>query len=242
MLQFYMEISPFSSVAVLSFNFSFLLTSFCFWYFLDRHDRRDLKIQKHIKSIVKISDIAPMVLINLWIVNPLFGILLDTIFPIEPNWKDFWIFSIEECILFLILMGINSIISDFLFFWTHRILHINPLYRWFHKMHHELHSPIAFGAIYCHWVEHVFCNLLSTLPFGFYIQNAKYMMFWQAMVAFKTCQGHSGYDFSYMGESWNLHDLHHERFEYNYGAGSLMVWDVICNTKKTRDEVIQKLK
>jgi hypothetical protein len=48
------SLSPFGSVAVMTFNISYLTTSFCYWYFLDRHDRRDLKIQKN-REIPKIS-------------------------------------------------------------------------------------------------------------------------------------------------------------------------------------------
>ena len=62
---------------------------------------------------------------------------------------------------------VEAVIADLTFAITHRILHINPLYRWVHKIHHEYQSPAAFGAVYCHWFEHIFGNLFSVIPCNF---------------------------------------------------------------------------
>ena len=45
-------------------------------------------------------------------------------------------------------------------FCTFRLGHWGPLYKSIHKIHHEWTAPIAVTAIYCHPLEHLFCNVL----------------------------------------------------------------------------------
>src|SRR5699024_9473773 len=47
------------------------------------------------------------------------------------------------------------LLREVLFYYSHRLLHYPPIYRRYHKQHHEWQSPIAIMAMYCHPVEHV---------------------------------------------------------------------------------------
>ncbi len=51
------------------------------------------------------------------------------------------------------------IIEDILFYIVHRIFHIQIMYQYFHKIHHQLVSPVSIGSFYVHPVEHFLCNL-----------------------------------------------------------------------------------
>jgi len=226
----YKKISPYGCYGNLCFTIMYLFTSFCFWFFLDRHNRRDLKIQPH-KQIPAISKVFWNCCFNNFIVSPLYGIVLDYLIQPEPSWE---IMSIQENVMYFLLQVVSV---DVIFYWTHRVCHINPIYSWVHKQHHELHSPIAFSAIYAHWFEHVFVNLSSAMIFMYVPQNIPLLIFWTNVAAFKTCQGHSGYDFGFMGKSWNYHDLHHENHKYNFGSGALMIFDRLFGTLKSREEI-----
>lgn len=223
------ENAPFSAVPVFWFIFVYCLTSFTFWL-VDIYDRRDLKIQKH-KKIPNLSEVFPNVFLNLFIIGPLYGVFMDSYFEAKPNWEPLTLF--EWALNFII-----AVVSvDVIFYWTHRLMHIPFFYKWFHKRHHEMHSPIAFSAVYAHWVEHIFVNVTSSMIAQYYIANSRFTTVWCCIAAFKTCQGHSGYDFAWIGRSWNFHDLHHECPTYNYGSGALMIFDRIFGSLKHRDEI-----
>jgi len=224
------KLMPFSLVPLCVFLVAYLTTSFCFWYFLDRHDRRDLKIQKH-KQIPKVSDIAMNVCFNLFVVSPLYAACADNLFGFKANWTPLTLYDL--CWMFPLAV----VVVDVLFYWSHRLCHVKGLYKFVHKRHHELHSPIAFASVYAHWFEHIFVNVTSSFAGQYYIQNSYFSCLWCLIAAFKTCQGHSGYDWSFMGKSWNYHDLHHECPSYNYGSGALMIFDRLFGSLKSREEV-----
>jgi len=228
--QSYESLAPFTCHGMLAFWICYCGTSFAFWYFLDRHDRRDLKIQAH-KTIPQISDIFVNVCINLFIISPIYGMVGDHLWEREANWE---VLSIPEY-LFWFFAQVVSV--DVIFYWTHRLCHCKLLYAYVHKKHHELHSPIAFSSVYAHPFEHIFVNVTSSFAFQWYVHNSYLIVFWSCLAAFKTCQGHSGYDFSWIGKSWNYHDLHHENPKFNYGSGALMIFDRLFGTLRSRDEI-----
>lgn len=97
------------------------------------------------------------------------------------------------------------------FYYVHRVLHHRLFYQRFHKVHHEWRNPIAMAAIYCHPVEHVFCNLLPI--FGGFLLLGSHVVtcwLWIASVYFVVLNDHSGYHFPFLLSS-EAHDYHHRR-------------------------------
>ena len=43
--------------------------------------------------------------------------------------------------------------ADFHFYWTHRLLHTQMLYKTVHKVHHQSFNPDPFSGLSMHWVE-----------------------------------------------------------------------------------------
>ncbi|CAN1748012.1 Methylsterol monooxygenase 1-1 [Linum perenne] len=58
----------------------------------------------------------------------------------------------------LVQILVYFVIEDYLSYWIHRSLHCKWLYKRIHKTHHEYEAPVAFVAVYDHWIE--------TLMFG----------------------------------------------------------------------------
>ena len=121
-----------------------------------------------------------------------------------------------------------------LFYYSHRICHVFPfLYVNIHKKHHRFVAPIALSAQYCHPFEQIFVN---TLPIILPPQILKsHVLTYWAFLGFElfgTATVHSGYDF-FHGKA-RMHDLHHEKFNLNYGSIGLFDWLHGTNVLKSR--------
>lgn len=136
-------------------------------------------------------------------------------------------------------------LGELLFYWTHRLLHCGPLYKRFHKRHHEYSTPIMPVAEHVTVVEAllsgIFPHLTPAVLLGFH------PAVWCTHVALHTIQAHeshSGFDFP-----WSLtrlipkplrfglaisdarhHDWHHEHVIGNYGSP---LFDKLFGTART---------
>ncbi|ETO18998.1 hypothetical protein RFI_18233, partial [Reticulomyxa filosa] len=108
------------------------------------------------------------------------------------------------------------------FFLTHWIAHFPSLYGHIHKIHHEWKAPIGMAAIYCHWLEHIVCNLFP-LIMGPLILGCHAVTLWAWIIfgLFSTVSHHSGYHFPWMLSS-EYHDYHHLVFNQNFGVLGIM--------------------
>lgn len=128
------------------------------------------------------------------------------------------------------LPGAWTVVSDFAyaavarevaFYAVHRTLHHPRLYKHLHKQHHTFTAPIGFAAQYAGTTDHVVANTLPVvLPLA--LRRAHILSFavWLAWSLLETTCTHSGYDF--VLPSARMHDLHHEKFNVNYGGLGLM--------------------
>ncbi|KAJ5970517.1 uncharacterized protein N7479_000435 [Penicillium vulpinum] len=118
---------------------------------------------------------------------------------------------------------LSLLIREALFYYSHRILHIPALYIPIHKKHHRFTAPIALAAQFAHPIEHIFAN---TLPISLPPQllGSHVVTFWVflAYELVNTATVHSGYDFFH--NKAKMHDLHHEKFNLNYGSLGLLDW------------------
>lgn len=136
--------------------------------------------------------------------------------------------------------------EDFMFYWSHRILHYGNFYKWVHKQHHEFNMTICVASEYAHPVEFLIGNIFP-LGFGPFLlgQSNVHIVTWFLWLTFRvihTSEGHSGYEIPFspfrflpFGVSSKFHDDHHLKNIGNYGS-MLTLWDSLCGTNQELKE------
>ncbi|MEO0492461.1 MAG: sterol desaturase family protein [Actinomycetota bacterium] len=107
------------------------------------------------------------------------------------------------------------------FYANHRLLHVDPLYRWFHSLHHRNVNTGPWSGVSMHPGEHV---LYLSLPFVFLVTpgHPYLVAFSMVWLLIAPSPSHSGF------HRWKMfgtdvaggdifHNLHHRYFEVNYG-------------------------
>ncbi|KAJ5519976.1 Fatty acid hydroxylase [Penicillium fimorum] len=118
---------------------------------------------------------------------------------------------------------LSLLMREALFYYGHRILHIPALYIPIHKKHHRFTAPIALAAQFAHPIEHIFANTLPiSLPPQFLGSHVLTFWLFLGYELVNTATVHSGYDF--FCHKAKMHDLHHEKFNLNYGSLGLFDW------------------
>jgi sterol desaturase/sphingolipid hydroxylase (fatty acid hydroxylase superfamily) len=133
-------------------------------------------------------------------------------------------------------LGISVLLYDAWFYWVHRLLHTQLMFR-FHALHHTSVSPTV-------WTNHHETLVESFLnQFYFFLIVFLLPIPWQLLVVQKIYDqisgmlGHAGYEHfaSPLGRSpWPLastvfHDQHHGYFRFNY-AHTFSFWDRLMGT------------
>tara|TARA_R110001599_G_scaffold348704_1_gene576199 strand:+ start:919 stop:1623 length:705 start_codon:yes stop_codon:yes gene_type:complete len=116
---------------------------------------------------------------------------------------------------------LTYILTDVWFFHVHVFLHHPQIYNKLHKFHHNFRQPYALTALYCSPYECVVGNVFSAgLGCVIFQISAPYIYIWFFLVALNALFSHSGIHFPpFMDGS---HDLHHEKFMYNYSLSTYL--------------------
>jgi sterol desaturase/sphingolipid hydroxylase (fatty acid hydroxylase superfamily) len=165
-------------------------------------------------------------------------------YPIDKYGWPYYFFSI-------ILM---IVVHDAYFYWTHRLLHWKPLFKWAHKIHHMSHNPTPFSAYAFHPFEalieiSIIPLLVFTIPY-----HVSAISVFSVYTLLLNVGGHMGFEFFPKGFATNKwfkwhntathHNMHHRFIKYNYGL-YFNFWDRIMKTnhpkyEETFDEVIEQ--
>ncbi|RYE21024.1 MAG: hypothetical protein EOP51_16525 [Sphingobacteriales bacterium] len=148
---------------------------------------------------------------------------------------------------FVLSIVLMIVIQDTYFYWTHRLLHWRPMFKYVHKLHHLSVTPTPFSAYAFHPVE-AFINVLILPAIVFIIPYHN-----NALTIFTICsllfniKGHMGYEFvpekwrNYFAFKWlnstTQHDKHHSLSNYNYGF-YFAFWDAVMKTVHKEEEII----
>ncbi|KAI4088634.1 MAG: hypothetical protein LQ339_008682 [Xanthoria mediterranea] len=131
------------------------------------------------------------------------------------------------------------VIVDTWIYFTHRLCHVNrTLYRLVHAQHHRLYVSYAYGAVYAHWLESLFLDILSFVIAGEVARlSARQSMVFGTCATIKTISDHCGYVFPWdptravNGNGAVFHDLHHQSWglKYNFSTYTTF-WDNLLGT------------
>jgi len=121
---------------------------------------------------------------------------------------------------------ISMMITEIVFFYTHKLLHYPRLYK-YHSVHHEFIEPCASSAMYCHPIEAIFSNQLAvTIGPAILGMGLVEMAVWSTLSAINTIKAHSGLTTNYFNSRY--HDLHHSKRNVNFGF--LYLLDILHGT------------
>lgn len=119
--------------------------------------------------------------------------------------------------------------TDFAIYWIHRFLHTFPsLYKYVHKEHHVWIIPTPWAAIAFHpldgWAQEL---PYLAFPFLWPLQKHLYIVLYVFILSW-TVSIHDRINVvdNYVINSAAHHDLHHRKFDYNYGQ-YFTFWDRI---------------
>lgn len=150
-------------------------------------------------------------------------------------------FQIQErgvaYLIFSILLII--VLHDTYFYWTHRLMHFPPVYRWFHRIHHQSTNPSPWAAMSFHPLEAVVeAGIIVLVTFLIPVHPLAIGIFLLFMMLYNV-YGHLGYELYPKGFSKSLvgkwintsvnHNQHHVYFKGNYGLYFLF-WDRLMGT------------
>ncbi len=129
--------------------------------------------------------------------------------------------------------------DDFVFYWVHRLAHVDWIYPWSHKWHHTFRTTITIAAEHSHPLDYFFSSVLATSSGSLILGQKTHLVTYMMWIVFRMCEtvdGHCGYEFSFspyrilpMGGSSEYHYFHHRLFKGNYSS-LLICWDWICGT------------
>jgi sterol desaturase/sphingolipid hydroxylase (fatty acid hydroxylase superfamily) len=113
---------------------------------------------------------------------------------------------------------------EFHFYWTHRLSHLKPLYKFVHYLHHKNVNVGPWSGLAMHPVEHLL--YFSVVLIHWIVpSHPLHLLFNAQHTALTPASAHNGYegpllDGKLPGGSY-FHYLHHRYFECNYGEATL---------------------
>jgi len=154
-------------------------------------------------------------------------------FASEP--APLWMIALEYLAYFVLF--------DTWFYWLHRLMHVEPVYKWVHKVHHFSTTPNPLTTLSETPIEGIvnggFVPLFLTV-FTIHPATMALILPTNIIIGFYV---HSGFEFlpRWWNRTWatkwfitaTFHDHHHRYFRYNFG-GYTTVWDHICGTVRPK--------
>ncbi len=164
---------------------------------------------------------------------------------IYKNISDYgWAYFVFSIVVMILL-------HDTWFYWTHRLMHHPKLFKYIHKVHHQSTDPSPFAAFSFHPLE-ALIEAGAYIIFSFLFPVHLFALFgWQILQMILNVIGHLGYEiyprkfnthwFFKVKTPSTHHNLHHSKFNGNYGL-YFTWWDKWCKTEfKDYHKVYQNL-
>ncbi len=201
-----MEISLCFIIPYFSLSFGFALMDLCFSkYRFTSHANNNNILNQYCRF-------STTVFLNVCIILPFILEILSTCL-VKPRITEFS--HLEMALDQIFFMAIFEVV----FYSIHKLLHQPIFYRLIHYQHHQMVDCIGFGALYCHWIEFLFGNMLPTVIGPIIMEDVHLysLCTWSFLAASNVVISHSGY--SLFDTS---HLIHHAVRTKNYGTMKFM--------------------
>jgi sterol desaturase/sphingolipid hydroxylase (fatty acid hydroxylase superfamily) len=147
------------------------------------------------------------------------------------NPTSWWVVGLEYVAYFL---GFDTY-----FYWFHRLMHVEPIYTWVHKIHHRSTSPNVLTTLSVAPLESIINGGFVPLFTALLTVHSSTMLLIGPTNIIMGLYVHAGYEFfpRWWNKTWvtrwfitsTFHDQHHRYFKWNFG-GYTTIWDWICGT------------
>ncbi len=128
---------------------------------------------------------------------------------------------------------------DLYFYLVHRLVHVDPLYRWIHKVHHRSTSPNPLTTYSVSPLEGIAMGVFVPVFLSLFTVHEASMALIFSFAPIMGLYVHMGHEFfprwwyQTCATKWFMtpmyHDQHHQYFTYNYG-GFTTIWDHVFRT------------
>lgn len=126
------------------------------------------------------------------------------------------------------------LLHDTYFYWMHRAMHLPKIYKHVHLVHHKSTNPSPWTAYAFHPIEGFFeAMIVPLIAFTMPVHISSIGLFFLFQI-FYNVYGHLGFELypkgfhkTWIGKYVNTsvaHNLHHKRFDGNYGL-YFLIWD-----------------
>ncbi len=144
-----------------------------------------------------------------------------------------WLYWVASLVALVVL-------HDTYFYWTHRLMHWRPLFKWMHHLHHRSHNPSPWAAYaFAPPEAAVHAVFLTMLVLVMPLHPTVIFIFLLHMIL-RNVVGHSGFELFPRGTpshrvlglstTTTHHDLHHSSVNGNYGL-YFTWWDRLMGTE-----------
>lgn len=152
----------------------------------------------------------------------------------------YWFFSLA--MLFVLI--------DAYSYWTHRLMHHRLLFKYFHKVHHHSNRPTPWATFSVNVNEIIVNGLFMPLVVLVMPVHVNTSLVFALISMIKNVMNHLGYEVFPAGSNKGIlkwlvsptyHEMHHLKFNYNYGA-FFTWWDKWMGTEHEKyDETFEKV-
>ena len=146
-----------------------------------------------------------------------------------------WVIALEFAAYFFLF--------DTYFYWFHRLMHMEPVYTYVHKIHHYSTSPNLLTTFSVSPLESLVNGGFVPLFLAVFSLHEETMKFVLPTNIVMGIYVHSGYEFlpRWWNKSWatkwfistTFHEQHHKYFRWNFG-GYTTIWDWLCGTVRPK--------
>jgi lathosterol oxidase len=142
---------------------------------------------------------------------------------------------------FIFSVFLMLLIHDTYFYWMHRFMHLKPVFKYVHKIHHESTNPSPMAAFSFHPIEAILEAMIVPIIIMIIPVHMAAIFLFLVCMTIINAMGHLGYELYPQGftrhpilkynNTSTHHNMHHKYFNSNYGL-YLNVWDTLMNTNQ----------